>query len=143
MITIIHPTTPDEWENYYFLRWKILREPWNQPRGTEKDDKEENSIHLFALADGKPAGVARIQFNDASIAQLRFMGVAPEFRSSGTGRALLARAEELTREAGRKKIIMQAREIAVPFYEKCGYRIVEKTFLLWNSIQHYMMEKDL
>ena len=143
MIRIIHPSTEDEWEAYYELRWRTLRAPWQQPRGTEKDDKEENSIHLFALVDGHPAGVARIQFNDEETAQLRFMGVAEEYRSTGTGKKLLEEAERITLRQGRKKIIMQARETAVPFYQKSGYVIIEKTFLLWNSIQHFMMEKKL
>lgn len=143
MIKIIQPSTEKEWKEYYHLRWETLRAPWNQPPGTEKDDKENESIHLFALENEKPMGVCRLQFNDEQVAQVRFMGVAEAARGKGTGRLLLEEAEKITRENGRKKVILQARDYAVKFYEKCGYTITEKTFLLWNTIQHYLMEKSV
>ena len=143
MIEIIQPSTEKEYEAYYHLRWQTLREPWNQPKGTEKDDKENESIHLFAHENGIPMGVCRIQFNDNEIAQVRFMGVSESARGKGIGRLLLLEAEKITRENGRKKIILQARDYAVKFYENCGYKITEKTFLLWESIQHYLMEKSV
>jgi predicted GNAT family N-acyltransferase len=143
MIRIIEPVTQSDWEAYYDLRWRTLREPWGQIRGTEKDDKEESSIHFFALEEDIPLGVARLQFNDENTAQVRFMGVSEAAREKGVGRMLLTEAERTAMKYGRKKIILQARDYAVPFYEKCGYRVTEKTFLLWNSIQHFMMEKIL
>ena len=45
-INIKEPVTEEEFEQYYILRWRILRQPWNQPRGSEKDDKENKSIHI-------------------------------------------------------------------------------------------------
>jgi hypothetical protein len=35
-IKIRPPKTKSEWENYYDLRFRVLREPWQQPRGFEK-----------------------------------------------------------------------------------------------------------
>lgn len=143
MVEIIQPSTEKEFEAYYELRWQTLREPWNQPRGTEKDDMENESIHILAHENGIPLGVCRIQFNDNEIAQVRFMGVAEAARGKGIGRLLLQEAEKITREKGRIKIILQARDYAVKFYENCGYKITDKTFLLWNTIQHYLMEKSV
>ncbi|MBX7093375.1 MAG: GNAT family N-acetyltransferase [Flavobacteriales bacterium] len=143
MIRIIQPSTVHEMEQYYDLRWKTLREPWGQVRGTEKDNMEDSSIHFMALEGEIPLGVCRLQFNDESIAQVRFMGVSALAREKGVGRKLLEEAEKTAAAQGRKKMILQARDYAVPFYEKCNYRIVEKTFLLWDSIQHYLMEKEL
>lgn len=143
MIRIIHPNSPEEWESYYLLRWQTLRAPWGQPPGSEKDDKENESIHLFALDEQLPLGVCRIQFNDENIAQVRFMGVHEQARGKGVGKLLMQKAEEICREKGRKKIVLQARENAVAFYKSCGYHMVEKSFLLWDSIQHYLMEKKL
>jgi len=40
-----------------------------------------------------------------------------------------------------KTIILHAREIAVPFYERMGFRVTEKSHLLFGEIQHYLMEK--
>ena len=40
-------------------------------------------------------------------------------------------------------MVLDAREPATGFYEKLGYRITEKTYLLFNEIQHYRMIKNL
>jgi GNAT superfamily N-acetyltransferase len=143
MIRIIEPSTSTEWDSYYQLRWETLREPWNQPKGTEKDDMEETSIHFFALECDIPFGVCRLQYNDENIAQVRFMGVSEKSRGKGVGSLLLKHAESRAKKDQRKIMILQARDYAVPFYEVNGYKMKEKTFLLWETIQHYLMEKGI
>lgn len=143
MIRIIEPQSASEWEAYYQLRWETLREPWNQPKGTEKDQMEDISIHFFALEGETPMGVCRLQYNDENIAQVRFMGVSEKSRGKGVGSLLLKHAELRAKKDARKVMILQARDYAVPFYEVNGYKITEKTFLLWDTIQHYLMEKNL
>ena len=88
-------------------------------------------------------GVCRLQFNTPLEAQLRFMGVKENTQGLGIGKKLIAFAEEKAKNKGATKIILQAREIAIEFYKKCGYSIVEKSFLMWDEIQHYLMEKKL
>lgn len=143
MIEIIHPETSQEWEAYFLLRYEVLRKPWNQPPGSEKDQMEQDCVHLMALCDGVPAGVCRIQYNTETEAQIRFMGVDEKFRGKNIGRLLLNKAEEIINQEKRRVITLQARENAVPFYLSCGYSIVEKSFLMWDLIQHYRMEKQL
>ena len=41
------------------------------------------------------------------------------------------------------KIILHSRASANNFYEKCGYVVVEKSYLMWGEIQHYLMEKEI
>ena len=62
-INIREPVTKEEFEQYYILRWRILRKPWNQPFGSEKDDKENQSIHIIACIDEKIFGVGRGHFS--------------------------------------------------------------------------------
>lgn len=143
MIRIIEPSTEKEWNAYYELRYQTLRAPWNQPRGSEKDTMENESLHFFALEDEIPSGVCRLQYNNENTAQVRFMGVDEKGRGKNTGSLLLKHAEERARNDLRKIMILQARDYAVPFYEKNGYTITEKTFLLWDTIQHYLMTKNL
>lgn len=143
MIQIIQPKGQKEFEQYYFVRWQTLREPWGQARGTEKDDKEDESIHLMAKENDSIIGVCRLQYNDENTAQVRFMGVSESARGKGVGKKLLIAAEEIALKDNRKEMILQARDYAVDFYKSGGYSIREKTFLLWDSIQHYLMEKKL
>lgn len=143
MIEIRSPQTPEDFQHYYFVRWKTLREPWNQPPGSEKDDQEENSIHLMATENNVVLGVCRLQFNNENQSQVRFMGVSEAARDKGVGRLLLSEAEKISKSNNCSELILQARDYAVPFYEKCGYTVREKTFLLWDEIQHYLMYKNL
>ena len=43
------PTSPDEWDAYFDLRWRILRLTWNQPRGSECDSLDDSAFHLLLL----------------------------------------------------------------------------------------------
>jgi len=92
---------------------------------------------------GDIIGVCRLQMNSASIAQLRFMAVTENKQGTGIGKKLISFAEEKARQKGATTVILQSREIALEFYKKCGYGIKEKSFLMWNEIQHYLMEKKL
>ncbi len=144
LIKIIKPQTPKEFEVYYFIRYTILRKPWNQTPGSEKDDQETTSIHMMALDEHNTAlGVCRLQLNTPYEAQIRYMGVLENARKKGVGMKIIEYAENTAKENNSKKILLHAREVAIPFYEKCGYKIVEKSYLMWNEIQHYLMEKNL
>lgn len=143
-IIIREPQTPQEFEAYFLLRYEVLRKPWNQPPGSEKDTQEDSSIHIMACDEEQNIlGVCRLQFNTATEAQLRFMGVKENTQGLGIGKKMILYAEEKAKEKGAEHMILQAREIAVEFYKKCGYSILEKSFLMWGEIQHYLMKKSL
>jgi len=40
-------------------------------------------------------------------------------------------------------VILHARENTLPFYQHHGYTLVERSFLLFDEIQHYLMSKRL
>lgn len=144
MIEIRSPKTKEEWDKYYQLRWEVLRKPWNQPIGSEKDSSEDTSIHFMAIDDDNEIlGVCRLQKNSETEGQIRFMAVAEKAQGKGIGKLLINAVENKSKELGIKTIVLQARENAVPFYKSCHYTVVEKTFLLFNSIQHYLMTKKL
>ena len=126
------------------MRYEVLRKPWDQPPGSDKDDQEQTSIHAMACDENEVVlGVCRLQYNSATEAQVRFMGVRTDTQGLGIGRKLIGYMEEKARRHGAQRMILQARENAVDFYKRCGYRVTEKTFLMWGLIQHYLMEKTL
>lgn len=133
-----------ELESCFQLRYEILRRPWNQPIGSERDDQEGISWHFLAKnAQGDAIGTSRLQWLDDKRGQLRYMAVAEKYQGQGIGKQLIKAAEKQAAAIGMKSIFLQARENAVPFYLANGYRVVEKTFLLYDEIQHYSMEKQL
>jgi predicted GNAT family N-acyltransferase len=145
-MTIKSPQQPAEWASYFQLRWEILRAPWGQAIGSEKDelDNDQHSFHAMALnTNNDIVGVARLHLLADSTAQLRFMAVNKISQGSGVGSLIINYLEDIAKAKHSKRIILQARENAVLFYEKHGYKIKEKSFLMYNQIQHYLMEKDL
>ncbi len=137
------PETPSEWENYHYLCWEVMRKPWNQPKGSERDPRENDSWHRAVYSDGQLAGIARLQLDSPALGRVRFMAVAPAFQGKGIGRMLMASLEEIARAQGVEKIVLDAREQAVGFYLVIGYQVVAEGHLLYGEIQHYVMEKAL
>ena len=138
------PQTSSDFERYFALRYEVLRKPWHQPPGSERDELEETSCHAMIESDsGEILGVCRMQFNNAEEAQLRYMGIRHDMQGKGIGKMLLDYFEASARKAGCRCIVLQAREKAISFYLRNGYRILEKSYLMWGQIQHFKMEKSL
>ncbi|MEY2792261.1 MAG: hypothetical protein RJA76_253 [Bacteroidota bacterium] len=140
---IIHPESPSDWQNYYALRYEVLREPWNQPLGTEILDDEQSAIHAMVVEKDNALAVARLHEASKGIGQVRCVAVATDQQGKGLGKMLMRHLEEEAYKKGMKEIILEARENAVPFYEKIGYSIVKKSYLLFGEIQHYTMRKEI
>ena len=123
------------------LRYEVLRKPWLQPMETVTDELEFSSINAYIETNHQVVACARLQDNGNGIGQIRFMAVSESQQGKGLGKLVVKALEEEAKKQGLKKIQLQARENAVEFYKACGYSVKEKTFLLWDLIQHYLMEK--
>ena len=137
------PQTRDEFFRYYDLRWRILREPWNQPKGSEQDELEGQAIHIIAIDGDKIVGCGRAHFNTEDEAQIRYMAVENEWQGKGVGKLILDELERRVLEKGAKKIVLHARENVVRFYEKNGYNIIKESHTLFGEIKHFLMTKNL
>jgi N-acetylglutamate synthase-like GNAT family acetyltransferase len=138
------PRNDREWEAYFDLRWRQLREPWRQPRGSERDDREAEAVHRLAIDnDGRVIGVGRLHGVDGHTGQIRYMAVAPSHRGQGVGTQILAALENAARQAQMHRIRLHAREMAAPFYRHRGYRSLSPSHVLYGEIRHFLMEKRL
>jgi GNAT superfamily N-acetyltransferase len=137
------PLTKQDFELYNQLRYEVLRKPWNQPRGSESDETDTESIHAFIIKDNKAIACGRVIFIDPTTAQIRTMAVHPSYQGKGLGKLVIGYLEDIARKNNRTKIILHARESAVKFYENCGYKVKETSYLLFGEIQHYLMDKTI
>lgn len=141
---ILVPETPEDFARYFDLRWRILREPWGQPRGSEQDDLESSSWHRMACLERRmPIGVARLHLNTPSQAQIRYMAVEKAHRGLGIGAALVKSLEEQAKQAGAKEILLHAREETLGFYTHLGYQIIGPSHTLFGTIRHQALVKRL
>ena len=146
MPTIAPPRTPAEWIAYYRLRYEVLRQPWQQPPGSERspDDEAATTIHGLLLApEGYAAGVGRLHPSGPTQGQVRFMAVHPAWQGRGIGRQVLEYLEQAAHRQGLTELVLHARAGAVPFYERLGYAVVAPSHTLFGTLPHFLMRRDL
>lgn len=101
-----------------------LTRPWNDPR---KDIRRKllvrRDLFLVAERDGVVIGTVMVGY-DGHRGWINYLGVDPDCRRQGVGRALMAEAERLLRAEGCPKINLQIRTSnasAIEFYRHLGF----------------------
>jgi len=142
-ILIKSPETQAEWDDYYDLRYRILRKPLDQPLGSEKNEGDLTGIHFALYDDGILKAIARLDESDMKTSQVRFVAVETSSQGKGYGKKIMEATEERSKSDGKTKMILHARDYAVDFYLKQDYILVEPSYKLFDVLQHFLMEKEL
>ncbi len=102
MPVIRAPATREEFKAYYALRYKVLREPWGHPKGTEKDDYEPISEHFMAVDEqtGELLGVVKLYEKAPGVGNISHLAVATSHQHKGIGKLLVKAVENRSRERG-------------------------------------------
>jgi len=144
MYTIKTPKTRDEFKAYYALRYKVLREPWGHPKGTEKDDYEPISEHFMAVTDkGECVGVAKLHEKSEGVGHISHLAVAPDHQHKGIGHLLLKAVEERARACGFQTLGTMARVTATAYFERSGFKIAGMPTPHLGTTHLVWMEKAL
>jgi len=133
------------WGETVRLRETVLRTPLGLAFSNDELARESAQLHLALYTGATLAGVVVLvppPANDVRAWKLRQMAVAPAFRGKGGGAALVAAAEREMRARGAAQVMLHARETAVPFYARHGYRADDEAFEE-VTIQHRRMWKEL
>jgi ribosomal protein S18 acetylase RimI-like enzyme len=122
MFKLITPKTANQLNKYYHFRWQMLREPWRLPVGSERDEYDEMSHHRMIVdSKGRPMAIGRLYITPDNEGQIRYMAVKPSRRSKGIGSLVLVALESFARQEGVKRMVCNAREDAIAFYQKNGF----------------------
>tara|TARA_B110000444_G_scaffold99592_1_gene94350 strand:- start:1350 stop:1868 length:519 start_codon:yes stop_codon:yes gene_type:complete len=162
------PTTP-----YYDCRFAVLREPIGFQRGAELLDDDEQAIHAWVEYDDLVVAVGRAHLigaeSDGSAAdhagpdatkcpgfgpltdpsnrpaiQIRQMGTRQEARRQGHAAIVLEALEKNSKHHFGAKIgLLQAREIAIPFYQSQGWTLIDEPYSIDGIGPHRSMMKQL
>ncbi|MBF6212058.1 GNAT family N-acetyltransferase [Nocardia puris] len=91
---------------------------------TAANSVDPQTVHrTFVVYSGEPAGHAAVRWNEGEL-EVKRMFVRPAYRGSGAATALLTAAEDVARELGLPRLILQTGHLqpdAVRFYERSGY----------------------
>lgn len=125
------------------LRYEILRKPLGLEYTESQLMTEWDQKHLgaFTLED-RLIGSLILRDSETDSAQMRQLAVHDRFRGMGLGAALVMESERIAAIMGYSRLALHARETAVPFYLKLGYRAVSDRFTE-VGIPHFAMEKAL
>jgi predicted GNAT family N-acyltransferase len=125
------------------LRYEVLRRPLGLTYTVEQLSAEYDQLHLAAYSDAAVlVGYLNLTPQDAQIVKMRQVAVAPTWQRKGVGNALVQASEELAQQLGFARMVLHARETAVPFYNALGYNSVGTRFEE-VGIPHFRMEKAL
>jgi predicted N-acetyltransferase YhbS len=124
------------------LRDNVLRRPLGLSFSHDELLKEKDEILIVCTDEEVMLGCCMLVKVDSETLRLRQMAVAPNLHGKGIGASIINFAENLAKDKGYKKITMHARDSAIGFYEKFGYKIKGSQFIEVNT-PHHVMEKLL
>lgn len=131
------------------VRHPVLRPGKNIETCHFEGDSLPSTHHFGLFTDDELAGVASLfkadyeLFVEKTQFQLRGMAVLEKFQKRGIGVALVNYAESKAKSLNAEIIWFNAREIAVPFYQKLGYEVTGKPFNIGDIGAHFIMFKSV
>lgn len=131
-----------EYKQMVALRYRVLREPLGLNFSEEELEKEKSDILIAAFDDDDMLGCCMLTPINGQTLRLRQMAVADNIQRKGIGASLMSFVENIARDKGCHCLMMHARDSAIGFYEKFGYKVKGEPFIE-IGIPHHVMEKKL
>ena len=133
----------------FLIRHPVLREGKPLESCNFDGDDLPTTNHFGLFVDKNLIGVVSLFknkntiFNTQNQFQIRGMAVLPEFQRKGFGEDLVKHCETFVKNQNDITIWFNARESAVPFYEKLGYNKIGNPFSVADIGLHYLMKKEI
>lgn len=126
------------------LRDLVLRQPLGLKFVQSDLDTEHDSLHLGYVDESNTVqGILILKPIDSKTVKMRQVAVDPNLQGKGIGQQLVISSEQIASEQlGATKMVLHARDVAVPFYLKLGYLIEGEEFYE-VGIPHFKMVKGL
>lgn len=143
---IIQVRTEEQLQRCLNIRKEVFVEEQKVPLELEIDEFDQLSPdvhHMLIQVDGEDAATGRITYYKDNAAKMQRIAVRKPFRSQGIGKVLMLALEELARELGLSKSVLDGQLHAIPFYNKLGYEVTSTEPFDDAGIMHHRMEKKL
>jgi len=123
------------------LRDKVLRKPLNLQFTKEELAQDKVDHHLAFVVDEEVVGILVLKRVNENTFKMRQVAVDDSIQKSGIGTKLVKFSESFSINKNVHNITLSARDIAVPFYLKLGYKIEGKGFVEVGIAHHTMTKK--
>ncbi len=139
MIEIVNYKS-EKYKQILELRNRILREPLGMNIYDDPLDEEINDIHFGYFLNNKVIGTLILSNIGNNTFKMRQVAVSKEAQGKGIGSKMVEFCENYAIKNGFTAIELNARDVAINFYEKQAYNKVGEPFYE-VSILHYKMIK--
>jgi len=123
------------------LRREVLRRPLGMDYTPEQLAAEADQIHLVAYDGITAVGCLILVGGEDGEVKMRQVAVSPQRQGQGVGRVMVDQTEAFARRMGFNRMVLHAREAAVPFYLSLGYHIEGEPFEEIGIPHRYMAKR--
>jgi len=132
------------------LRIAVLRRGTPAKTAVYEGDEHPDTVHIGARAGGEIVATSTWmrapwqEAPDAPAVQLRGMAVDDSLQGTGVGRRLIDAGLNHARSVGARFVWAKARDSALEFYVRCGFRVVGDQFTEPASgMPHHLVVMEL
>jgi predicted GNAT family N-acyltransferase len=130
MITIRAANTTQDIQECFRIREEVFVAEQRVPLDMERDEHDRKALHFIALADGQPAGTARVVLGDnGASAKIGRVAVCRSNRGFGIGKLLIAAIEGTPDLRCVRDFLLDAQTHALQFYARLGYEAYGEEFM--------------
>jgi len=118
----------EEWQRAgaYSVRIQGMNRQHRISLREEFDERDgDGTRYIVLLDDGYPVATCRFYPMDCECVKMGRVVVLPEYRGQHLGDKVVREAERWIGECGFREVEIDARDVAVGFYEKLGYELVD------------------
>ncbi|MCZ2356961.1 MAG: GNAT family N-acetyltransferase [Bacteroidia bacterium] len=108
-------------EQLLSLRYQVMRQPLGLEFSPQELSMDTMNAHIGAFINNELIACCVMHHLDSKTIKMRQLAVYPQHQKKTYGKQLVCYAEKWAKYAGYQKIILHARDYAIPFYEKLGY----------------------
>lgn len=130
-----------EYHSTIELRREILRKPLGIDFTDAQLLEEANQLHIAAFAGSAVVGCLVLAPRGSSDIQMRQVAVATDHQRQGIGQRMVLASQSFAHRLGFEKMVLHARDSAVPFYLALGYTKEGAAFEEVGLPHFYMWKK--
>jgi predicted GNAT family N-acyltransferase len=129
--------THDALAKAFAIRSAVFISEQNCPYDEEFDGNDFCSTHVLGFIDGEPAGTMRLRWF-SEFAKFERVCVLSRFRNTDLGRTMMKLSFAIARRKGYRKVYGHAQARLVPYWEKYGFKPIQKNVKLVFSDHEYV-----
>ncbi len=109
-------------QDAYLIRKQVFVQEQGVPEELELDEFDSSAQHILVYQGDACIATARLVKLDDACSQIGRMAVLSPFRRQGIGMAILRALIDLAKREQISSLVLHSQVIAIPFYEKLGFK---------------------